>query len=97
MIGKILYQVLRGVYWVLQAASWCIVIRAVLSWFLRPDVPIYAFLLRITEPLIAPFRPLAYKLSGGRLPIDLAPLFSYFVLMILMRVVSYGMAYVYYL
>lgn len=97
MIGKILYQVLRGVYWVLQAASWCIVIRAVLSWFLRPDVPIYAFLLHITEPLIAPFRPLAYKLSGGRLPIDLAPLFSYFVLMILMRVVSYGMAYVYYL
>ena len=97
MIGKILYQVLRGVYWVLQAASWCIVIRAVLSWFLRPDVPIYAFLLRITEPLIAPFRPLAYKLSGGRLPIDLAPLFSYFVLMILMRVVSYGMAFVYYL
>ena len=97
MIGKILYQVLRGVYWVLQAASWCIVIRAVLSWFLRPDVPIYAFLLRITEALIAPFRPLAYKLSGGRLPIDLAPLFSYFVLMILMRVVSYGMAYVYYL
>ena len=97
MIGKILYQVLRGVYWVLQAASWCIVIRAVLSWFLRPDVPIYAFLLRITEPLIAPFRPLAYKLSGGRLPIDLAPLFSYFVLMILMRMVSYGMAYVYYL
>jgi uncharacterized protein YggT (Ycf19 family) len=97
VIGKILYQVLRGVYWVLQAASWCIVIRAVLSWFLRPDVPIYAFLLRITEPLIAPFRPLAYKLSGGRLPIDLAPLFSYFVLMILMRVVSYGMAYVYYL
>ena len=97
MISKILYQVLRGVYWVLQAASWCIVIRAVLSWFLRPDVPIYAFLLRITEPLIAPFRPLAYKLSGGRLSIDLAPLFSYFVLMILMRVVSYGMAYVYYL
>ena len=97
MIGTILYQVLRGVYWVLQAASWCIAIRAVLSWFLRPDVPIYAFLLRITEPLIAPFRPLAYKLSGGRLPIDLAPLFSYFVLMILMRVVSYGMAYVYYL
>ena len=46
MIGKIIYQVLRGVYWVLQAASWCIVIRAVLSWFLRPDVPIYAFLLR---------------------------------------------------
>ena len=60
MIDTILYQVLRGVYWVLQAASWCIVIRAVLSWFLRPDVPIYAFLLRITEPLIAPFRPLAY-------------------------------------
>ena len=91
----ILYQVLRGLYWLLQIASWAIVLRAILSWFLRPDVPVYSFLLRITEPLIAPFRPLAYKLTNGRLPIDLAPMFAYLVLIVLMNLVSRCMMWVY--
>ena len=88
-------QVLRGLYWLLQIASWAIVLRAILSWFLRPDVPVYSFLLRITEPLIAPFRPLAYKLTNGRLPIDLAPMFTYLVLIVLMNLVSRCMMWVY--
>ena len=91
----ILQQVLRGLYWLLQIASWAIVLRAILSWFLRPDVPVYSFLLRITEPLIAPFRPLAYKLTNGRLPIDLAPMFTYLVLILLMNLVSRCMMWVY--
>ena len=91
----IIYQVLRGLYWLLQIASWAIVLRAILSWFLRPDVPVYSFLLRITEPLIAPFRPLAYKLTNGRLPIDLAPMFAYLVLIVLMNLVSRCMMWVY--
>ena len=91
----IIYQVLRGLYWLLQIASWAIVLRAILSWFLRPDVPVYSFLLRITEPLIAPFRPLAYKLTNGRLPIDLAPMFAYLVLIVLMNLVSRGLMWVY--
>ena len=91
----IIYQVLRGLYWLLQIASWAIVLRAILSWFLRPDVPVYSFLLRITEPLIAPFRPLAYKLTNGRLPIDLAPRFAYLVLIVLMNLVSRCMMWVY--
>ncbi len=93
MLNTILFQVFRGVYWVLNLCSWAIVLRAILSWFLRPDMPVYNFLLRVTEPLIAPFRPLAYRLTNGRLPIDLAPLFSYIALMILMRLVTYGMVY----
>ena len=91
MLNSILYQVFRAIYWLLNLCSWAIVIRALLSWFMRPEVPIYAFLIKVTEPLIAPFRPLAYKLSNGRLPIDLAPLFSYFALVLLMRLVTYGM------
>ncbi len=94
-MNLIIYQVLRGLYYVLNIASWAIVLRAVLSWFMRSDMPIYAFLLRITEPMIAPFRPLAYKLSNGRLPLDLAPLFSYFAIALLMRLCSYGMMFVY--
>lgn len=87
-MSTVLFQVLRGVYWVLQIASWAIVLRAILSWFMRPDVPVYNFLLRITEPLIAPFRPLAYKLTNGRLPIDLAPMFTYLLLALAMNVVN---------
>ena len=93
MLNPLLFVVFRGVYWVLNLCSWAIVLRAILSWFLRPDMPVYNFLLRVTEPLIAPFRPLAYRLTNGRLPIDLAPLFSYIALMILMRLVTYGMVY----
>ena len=89
----ILYQVLVGLSYVLKLAYWLIVARAVLSWFMRPDQPIYAFIGRITEPLISPFRPLAYRLSGGRLPIDLAPLFTFFAIMLLQRLVYAGMAY----
>lgn len=91
----IILQVLRGLYWLLQIASWAIVLRAILSWFMRPDVPVYSFLLRVTEPLIAPFRPLAYKLTNGRLPIDLAPMFAYLVLIVLMNLLSRCMMLVY--
>ena len=87
MIVRILTQILLGVYYALQVCSWAIVLRAILSWFMRPDMPVYSFLLRLTEPMIAPFRPLANKLTNGRLPIDLAPLFSYFAIMILQRLV----------
>lgn len=91
----IILQVLRGLCWLLQIASWAIVLRAILSWFMRPDVPVYSFLLRVTEPLIAPFRPLAYKLTNGRLPIDLAPMFAYLVLIVLMNLLSRCMMLVY--
>lgn len=87
-MNMIIFQVLRGIYIVLQIASWAIVLRAVLSWFLRPDVPIYNFLLRLTEPLIAPFRPLAYRLTNGRMPLDLAPLFTYILLSLAMSLVN---------
>ena len=42
-----------------------------------------------------PFRPLAYKLTNGRLPIDLAPMFPYLVLIVLMNLVSRCMMWVY--
>lgn len=87
MIARLLSQIFLGLYYALQVCSWAIVIRAILSWFMRPDMPVYSFLIKMTEPMIAPFRPLAYKLTNGRLPIDLAPLFSYFAIMLLQRLV----------
>lgn len=89
----IVYQVLVGLSYVLKLAYWLIIIRAVLSWFMRPDQPIYALIIRITEPMIGPFRPLAYRLTNGRLPIDLAPLFAFLAISILQRMVYAGMVY----
>lgn len=89
----IIYQVLVGLSYVLKIAYWLIIIRAVLSWFMRPDQPIYSFIIRITEPMIGPFRPLAYKLTNGRLPIDLAPLFAFLVISILQRALYAVMVY----
>ena len=90
-MNMILYQVLVGISYALKLAYWLIVARAVLSWFMRPDQPIYALLIRITEPMIGPFRPLAYRLSKGRLPIDLAPLFAFLAITLLQRLVYAGM------
>ena len=89
----ILYQVLVGLSYVLKLAYWLIIARAILSWFMRPDQPIYAVITRITEPMIGPFRPLAYRLTNGRLPIDLAPLFAFFAISLLQRMVYAGMVY----
>lgn len=92
-MNMILYQVLVGLSYVLKLAYWLIIARAVLSWFMRPDQPIYSVLIRITEPMIGPFRPLAYRLTNGRLPIDLAPLFAFLAISILQRMVYAGMVY----
>ena len=92
-MNMILYQVLVGLSYVLKLAYWLIIVRAVLSWFMRSDQPIYAVVIRITEPMIGPFRPLAYKLTNGRLPIDLAPLFAFLAISILQRMVYAGMVY----
>ena len=90
----VLYKVLEGVGWALTAAYYLIIIRAILSWFMRPDQPLYAMITRITEPMIAPFRPLAYRLTNGRLPLDLAPLFAFLAIRILQRLLYTLMAYV---
>ena len=89
----VLFKVLEGVNWALTAAYYLIIIRAILSWFMRPDQPIYAMIIRITEPMIAPFRPLAYRLTNGRLPRDLAPLFAFFAIHILQQLLYKLMAY----
>ena len=93
-MNLVLFKVLEGVNWALTAAYYLIIIRAILSWFMRPDQPIYAMIIRITEPMIAPFRPLAYRLTNGRLPLDLAPLFAFFAIRILQRLLYTLMAYV---
>ena len=93
-MGVVLFQIITGLIWLVRIFQWAILIRAVLSWFVRPGAPLYNLLLRFTEPLIAPFRPLAYKLTSGRMPIDLAPMICYFVLILLQQGLGYLRYYV---
>ena len=57
---------------VLNALSWIIIIRALISW-VNPDPfnPIVQFLQRVTEPILYPIRKL---LPTWRLGLDLSPL-----------------------
>ncbi|MBQ3864827.1 MAG: YggT family protein [Clostridia bacterium] len=93
MIGIVLYRVLLGVSWVLRVFSYTLLIRAFLSWVVRPNSQIYQFFYKLTEPFIAPFRPLAYRITGDRLPIDISFLLCFLVVWLLQRLVARGMMY----
>jgi YggT family protein len=57
VLGDLLLAVARLVDWVLTAYTWVIIIRALISW-VNPDPwnPIVQFLVRVTEPVLAPIR-----------------------------------------
>ena len=67
---------------VLNAVSWLIIIRAILSW-VSPDPfnPIVQFLNTVTEPLLAPIRRLMP--AAWRFGLDFSPLIAIFLLVFL--------------
>ena len=73
---------------VLDVLRFALILRALMSWFVSPFNRFYRVLQTVTEPMITPFRPLAMRLTNGRLPIDLAPLFAFFALMLLQYLVN---------
>lgn len=70
--GNFLSALAEVLNWVLWAYMWIIIIRALLSW-VNPDPwnPIVQFLIRVTEPVLAPVRR---WLPTWRLGIDFSPL-----------------------
>ncbi|MBE6032362.1 MAG: YggT family protein [Firmicutes bacterium] len=69
---------------------WMLVIRAVMSWFVRPgDVlfPLYRWLWQVTEPLLAPSRKILYRFGAGRTGIDFSPMLTLILLYILQRII----------
>ena len=93
MTGIILYKVLLGISWILRLFSYALLIRAFLSWIVRPDSPLYRFFYRLTEPFVSPFRPLAMKITGNSIPIDISFLLCFLVVYLLQRLVNAGMMY----
>ena len=91
--------ILRGIMYFLTALSYAIIVRALLSWFIRQPNSLMNFLDRLTEPLVRPFRPLAMKLAmrmRGGIMLDFAPLLAYLaiqIVMLLLREAEYWLYY----
>ena len=73
-IGNLVYSVATILDYLLMAANWLIIIRALISW-VNPDPHnvIVQFLYKVTEPLLAPFRRLIPAYSIG---LDISPIFA---------------------
>ena len=73
-LGNLLYALATIVDYILTAANWLIIIRALISW-VNPDPfnPIVQFLYKTTEPLLAPFRRLIPSYTVG---LDISPIFA---------------------
>ncbi len=73
------------VEWIFQFANIALLVRVVLSWIPHNRFhPLIDLIYRLTEPMLRPFQDIvpAYKLG-----IDLSPLFAFFALSIIKRIV----------
>jgi len=91
MVFLILAQL---VYWICQILIFVLIARAILSWivyygrqFNTPIGRIYHILSTITEPIVAPVRRLISRFINTG-PIDIAPLATFFIIMIISRVLT---------
>ena len=71
---------------VLRAYTWVIVARALISWVdPNPYNPVVRTLRALTDPVLRPFQRLQWRLTGGRLPVDLSPVAVIVVILFVRR------------
>jgi len=81
---------IRAINSFLQIIIYLIIGRAILSWFIRPGdrlFPFYMGIIRITEPILAPFRELSGRILGNS-GIDFSPMLAIFIIYFLQRMVT---------
>ena len=78
VFGNFITAIATILDYVLMAANWLIIIRALISW-VNPDPynVIVRFLYKVTDPLLAPFRRFFPAYSIG---IDISPIFALLVI-----------------
>ena len=84
MYTSIVLKILTGISYFCNIITALLVIYCLMTWFVRPDSPIYTFIHRLVEPFVAPFRPLALRLMEKGFMIDI----SVFLAIIAIRVVQ---------
>ena len=85
MRTEIILRVYQGVSMFLNIVSMMLVVYAFMTWFVRPDAPVYRFMNRFCEPLLAPFRPIARRLIEYGLRIDISVILAIAAIRVLER------------
>lgn len=81
------YAFIRFIDLVFQALYLALFVRVLLSWIPHNRFhPIVELLYRVTDPMLRPFQDLV---PSHRIGIDLSPLFAFFALGVLKRLVFY--------
>ena len=68
----LMIQIYQGIDTFLNIVSVGLIAYALLSWFMRPDHPIYMFLARFADFILTPFRPAAEWLFRKGFRIDMS-------------------------
>ena len=84
VIGNALSALATVIHYVLEIYIYVVVARALISW-VNPDPwnPIVQFLVKVTEPALAPIR----RIIGRRVGLDLSPFVLILILVFLQRAI----------
>lgn len=80
---------IRTINTFLQVIIYLILGRAILSWFIRPGdrlFSLYMGIIRLTEPILTPFRNLTSRYTGGA-GVDFSPMLAILAIYFLQRMV----------
>ena len=83
MQHMVMLQLVSGIDTFLNIVSAVLVIYALMTWFVRPDNPIYIFFARIADFIVSPFRPISSWLFGRGFRIDLSVVLALFAIRII--------------
>ena len=84
MYESVIIKILTGVSYFCNIITALLVVYCLMTWFVRPNSPVYVFVHRLVEPFVAPVRPLALRLMEKGLMVDI----SVFLAIIAVRVVQ---------
>ncbi len=76
----------ESIYKFVEVVNFLIIARIIMSWFARDySNPIFKMLYNVTEPILAPFRNLLFKMGIGGGTIDFSPIFAILTLDVVSR------------
>ncbi|NLK73198.1 MAG: YggT family protein [Clostridiales bacterium] len=83
-----MWTIIRAIDLLFEIMYYLIIARIILSWVIRnPYNKYYMILVQITEPVLAPFRNLIYRVGGGRYGIDFSPILAIFALSVIRNII----------
>ncbi len=85
MRDMVILQLITGVDNFLNIVSVLLIVYALMTWFMRPDNPVYIVFARIADVVLTPFRPISRKLINMGLHIDLSVILALLSIRIIRR------------